>query len=172
MQRKRIFFLLGISVFAIVLGIGFFTLANPSLTGFFGLPKGTESAIAGLPSLENNEKIPEKTGLGAELSISVLKKSLLSAKLFLQGRIPNCPETTDANVIVENRGNEKIEAIKIKTTSQLQIRACSNCTVDTIGIGETKKIQLKLCNASEETPLIIVSSANTEQIEIRVDKSG
>jgi len=135
------------------------------------LPKKTGSAITGPSSLENNEKIPKKTGLGAELSISVLKKSRLSTELFLQQRIPDCPETTDANILVKNTGNEKIEALKIKASSQLEIRACAACVVDSLGIGESKTVFLKLCNASGESPVITISSANTDAFEINAEKN-
>lgn len=161
--------MLGTGVFAIALAIGFFALANQNFTGFFGLPKAAESALTE-PSLpENSGKPPESAGLGAELSISVLKESRLSAEIFIEEKIPGCPETTDANILVKNIGGEKIEALKIRASPQLGILACADCIIDSLGIGESKTVFLRLCNASDEGTGIIVSSANTGQVEIKIE---
>ena len=160
MQKTKIFALIAM----IVIVAGFFALNNRQLSGFFSL---SEKNNPDENKIQENGNAKE-ADFGAELSFEVLKKSELSAKLFLQDKIPDCPETTDANIFVENKGNEKIEALKVKAVSELQIRACSNCIVESLGIGESQEIQLKLCNASEENPLIRVSSANTEQVEIKI----
>lgn len=165
MQGKNILALL---VLAVAI-IGFFALTNREITGFFSLGE-KNNPVKNNVQQGNNSKETENR-LGADLSFEVIKKSELSARLFLQNKIPVCPETTDANILIENKGNEKIEALKIKSASQLQIRACADCIIGSLGVGESKIVLLKICNNSGESQAILVSSANTEPVEIKIEKT-
>lgn len=158
-MRKRTVALLILTIAA----IGFFILGNPTITGFFAMP-----SVQNQPVLYSNNGTSENNGLNAMLSIEVLKNSELSAELFLQQNIPDCPETADANILVKNTGNWKVEMIKIKISPDLKAIACANCTIESLGIGESKTVSLKLCNASGKNHAISVSSANSDLIELKI----
>ncbi|GEM_PF-2648907 len=156
----------------VIVAIGSLALNGGKISGFFGLTSGTEKSAdpiqqAVLDANKNSRADSNSAAVSAALSFEVLKKSSISAKLELNRKIPACPETVDANVLVKNTGNAVVEALKIKASSGVEIRACNNCLAEQLGIGEEKTVFLKLCKQLDNNSLVLVSSANAETIELK-----
>lgn len=169
-MRKQTVLVLVVFAFAAII---FFVSDRGFFTGFFGVgtgkqePHDAESPVLGTIEKDNNEI----QSFNAALSFEVLKKSKIFAKLELNKKISDCPEAIDANVLVENTGSAPVEAVKIKTSPMLETRACNNCIMERLGVGETKTVSLKICKASDKNPVILVSSANAETIELKTGET-
>lgn len=147
-----------------------FVVSNHGIfSGFFGLAATGQKALLQNPDI--NTDAAGSQGFDAKLSMDILGESSVTAVLFLAESVPDCPGTSDANVLLKNSGKAALEALRIKPGSGIELRACSDCSIERLGVGEEKIVSMKLCIDKNESNALVVSAANSESVELPVGKN-
>ncbi len=183
--------IVALKVFAIVAAIflasGAITLAivNPNISGFAGLVFGNlfgsgeknSNAQHGAQGADNGFANAAKDadgnsssgGISSSLSYEVIGFTKLDANLSAEREIPECPNTADVAVKVRNSGKYAAEKIGISANSGFVVMACDGCSIESLGSGAEKTINMKLCRSSGQELKIAVSAVNANPIELKTN---
>jgi len=105
----------------------------------------------------------------AGLSFEVLRPTTLEASLE-QKTIAECPQETETEIAVKNIGSSAAEKLFLEFGPGVKVIACENCFLEEMKPGQEIKARARLCLETISQNKLIVGSANSSSIEIRLQE--
>ncbi len=136
-------------------------------TGLFGLQAKDEGLK--LPETPS-ETTEENEGIKAGLSFTVLEPTLLEASILSSGKLRECPEETEVEILLKNTGSSPAEKVFLEFGPGIKATACSNCRLEELQPEQETVVKTRLCLESASLQTLTIGSANSNTVELQFEK--